>query len=160
MMNKVVGYKAFNNMMDRYGNVYELNKDYHVKGKIKWQKNGFHFCHNLEDVFRYYDGFDENTVVCMVEGFGTVYTYFDEYADYYDMYVSSDIRILKVLSREEIINEVLSKNIFSVKRLVAGYKLTDEEINLILGTTNYKMIQPYINYYQKNDKEAFVRKRK
>lgn len=160
MMNKVRGYKAFNNMADRYGNVYELNKDYHVQGKIKWQENGFHFCHNLEDIFRYYDGFDENTIVCMVEGYGNIQTYYDEYAEYFDMYVSSDIKILKVLSREEIINEVLSKNIFSIKRLIAGYKLTDEEIALIIKNTNYEVIQLYINYYQKSDKDTFVRKRK
>lgn len=160
MTNKVIGYKAFNNMMDRYGNTYELNKDYHAKGRIKWQENGFHFCKNLEDVFRYYDGFDENTVVCMIEGYGTILTYCDSYAEYFDMYVASDIKILKVLSREEIINEVLNKNIFSVQRLIAGYKLTEEEIDLILKKADYERINQYINYYQKNDKEAFQRKRK
>ena len=147
-------------MLDRYGNLYELNKDYHVKGKIKWQEKGFHFCHNLEDVFRYYDGFDENTVVCMVEGFGIICTHCDNYAEYFDMYVSSDIKVLRVLSREEIINEVLKKNIFSVERLVAGYKLTDEEINLILENTECDIIKLYIDYYQKNDKNAFQRRRK
>lgn len=160
MMNKIRGYKAFNNMSDRYGNTYELNKDYHADGKIKWQENGFHFCKNLEDVFRYYDGFDENTVVCMVEGSGIVFTYYDDYAEYYDMYVSSDIRILKILSREEIINSVLHKNIFSIQRLISGYKLTDDEINIILENSDSRFIKPYVDYYQKNDKEAFQRKRR
>ena len=96
----------------------------------------------------------------MVEGSGIVFTYYDDYAEYYDMYVSSDIRILKELSREEIINSVLHKNIFSIQRLVSGYKLTDDEINIILENSDSRFIKPYVDYYQKNDKEAFQRKRR
>ena len=159
-MEKIIGYKAFDNMKDRYGNTYELDKNYHVEGKIKWQENGFHFCKNLEDVFRYYDGFNDNTVVCMAEGSGTIYTYCDDYAEYYDMYVASDIKILKALSREEIINKVLDENIFALRRLVSGFKLTDDEINYILENCDSSFIGSYIDYYQKNDREVFKRKRK
>lgn len=158
-MNKTIGYKAFTNMKDRYNNTYEIGKTYSVKGKIKWQENGFHFCKNLEDVFRYYDGFDENTDICLVKGFGTIKTYYDNYFEYYDMYVSSDISIIKKLSREEIIEKVIHKSIFSITRLISGYKLTDNEINYILENSDFRILKPYINYYQKNDKTAFQRKR-
>ena len=143
MMNRIKGYKAFNNMMDRYGNVYEIDKEYHVAGRIKWQENGFHFCNNLEDVFRYYDGFCENTTICLVEGFGTIVTYYDDYAEYYDMYVSSDIKILKVLSREEIINEVLDKNIFAKQRFISGFKLI-RSLFIFFPTTPYPTINIFM----------------
>ena len=53
-------------------------KEYYIEGPIKFKERGFHFCKNLEDVFRYYNGFDENTVICEVEGFGEIDTYNDE----------------------------------------------------------------------------------
>ena len=159
MMNKIKGYKAFNNMTDRYGNIYEVGSTYEVTGPIKFQKNGFHFCKNLEDVFRYYDGFDENTTICEIEGYGDYDKYSDTYYDYYDMYAISSFKILKILNREEILNNVLNKGLMSTIRLISGYYLTDEEINTILNKYNDPMVDDFINYFQKDDLNAFVRKR-
>ena len=160
MMNKIKGYKAYNNMNDRFNNIYELDQEYEVKGPVKFRKNGFHFCKNIEDVFRYYDGFDQNTIICEVEGYGEIDTYNDEYYGYYDMYASSKIKILKVLSRDEIIDIVINEGLDEIKRFIAGFKLNNDEIELILEKFNEETVEKYINYYQKDDKEAFQRKRK
>ena len=160
MMNRIRGYKAYDNMDDRFNNSYEVGKEYYTDGPVKFKERGFHFCKNLEDVFRYYDGFDENTVICEVEGFGEIDTYDDEYYGYYDMYAASGLKIIKILSREEIIDIVINRNIDSIKRFISGFKLTESEEQKILDKFKEEVIEKYISYYQKNDKEAFQRKRK
>ena len=76
------------------------------------------------------------------------------------MYSSSNLKIVKVLSREEIMDIALSENVHHVIRFIKGYKLTDEEINQIMDLYPNSIIKDYIDYYQKNDQEAFIRKRK
>ncbi len=159
-MNKVIGYKAFNNMQDRFGNSYQLDVTYEVSGPVKFRKNGFHFCKNIEDVFRYYDGFDDNTIVCLVEGFGELDEYEDEMNEYFDMYSSSKLKILKILSRDEVLQIALSNGVISMLRFISGYKLTDEEINIILDRYHETLVEDYISYYQRGNKEVFQRKRK
>lgn len=159
-MNRVRGYKAYDNMNDRFSNECEVGKEYFVEGPIKFKEHGFHFCKNLEDVFRYYDGFDENTVICEVEGYGDIDTYDDDFYGYYDMYASSNLKIIKVLSREEIIDIVINRSIDSIIRFISGFKLTEFEEGMILDKFKEEIIEKYISYYQKNDKEAFQRKRK
>jgi len=75
------------------------------------------------------------------------------------MYASSDIKILKILSRGEIVDIVLEKG--DMTRLVSLYKLTDEEIDYILDkyNGNINLLSRYIDYYQKGDKDAFVKSR-
>lgn len=158
-MNKVIGYKAFSCMNDRFNNIYKLNNEYKVEGEIKFGQNGFHFCEHLEDVFRYYDGFDEDTVICQVEGYGQIDTHEDKNYGYYDMHATSKMKILKVLSREEIMDIIMGKNIECVKRFIAGYKLTKEEKEQIQDKYNFEIIEQYIDYYQYDNKEAFQRTR-
>lgn len=159
-MNKITGYKAFDNMKDQYGNTYEINKEYTQTGPIKFGVNGFHFCTHIADVLRYYDGFNENTIICLVEASGETDIYQDEYNEYFDMYASSNIKILKILSREEIMEIVLNESVHSVIRFIKGYKLTEEEINQIIDLYPNSIIKDYIDYYQKSNQEAFIRKRK
>ena len=158
MMNRVIGYKAFDNMKDRYGNEYATDIIYEIPGMVNLRKEGFHFCEHISDVFRYYNGFDDNTVVCKVVGMGELDKYDDEYNEYFDMYESSKLRILKELSREEILEAACNDGIFSVLRLISSYKLTEEEINTILSRYNDNAIKDYIDYYQRNDEQAFIRR--
>ena len=160
MKNRIKGYKAYTNMMDKYGNTYELQKEYSQNGDIKFGINGFHFCTHIADVFRYYDGFDSDTNICEIEGYGELNKYDDEYNEYFNMYASSKIKILKSLSREEIIDAVLEENIFAALRFIQGYKLTEEEMQRFIQKYQNQIIQDYINYYQKNKKDTFQRKRK
>ena len=52
-MNKIA-YKGFrvdeNNNMNCRGYIFEVGKDYKVKGNLKMCYNGFHFCWNLNDI--------------------------------------------------------------------------------------------------------------
>lgn len=154
-MNKVIGYKAFDNMKDYFGNEYEVGCTYESKGESK-----FHFCEHIADVFRYYDGFDDNTKVCQVIGSGNLVHYDDETFEYFDMYESNKLEIIKVLSREEILEATYNDGFMSTLRLISSYKLTDEEIEAILNKHNEPAVKNYINYYQRNDEKAFIRTRK
>ncbi len=155
------GYKAFNKgLTDNYGNIYELNKNYFYDGNIKFKQSGFHFCENLEDVLRYYNSFERDIEICLIKAFGNIVTYNDEYYGYYNMHSSSNFMILKVLSRKEIIDIMLNTNEVRICRFIMGFKLTEDEIDIILNKFNSKMIIDYISYYQKNDKDVFKRARR
>ena len=160
MMNKIKGFKAYINMMDQFGNKYELDKEYSQSGDIKFGASGYHFCAHIADVFRYYDGHDENINICEVEGSGKINKYDDEYNEYFDMYSCSNLKILKILSRQEIIDESLHENIYQVLRLIQGFKLTDEELTYITNECSESIVKKYASYYQKDKKDAFQRKRK
>lgn len=69
-----IGFKATGDIMNSlYGNFnYKMMTKYHTAKELKMCKNGFHFCHNLEDIFNYYDistsrfyiiEFDEDNVI-------------------------------------------------------------------------------------------------
>lgn len=153
------GYKAFNKgLIDNYGNVYELNKKYLYEGKIKFKQSGFHFCKNMEDVLRYYNSFERDIEICLIKAEDVIEDYDDDYYGYYDMHSSSSFIILKVLSREEIIDIMLETNEIRICRFIQGFKLTEEEIKLILN--KYNRVEDYILYYQKNDEDAFRRRKK
>lgn len=156
---QVIGYKCFNeDLTNRYGINFEIGKIYSTKGEIKFGNvgNGFHFCKNIEDTFRYFDIFAQNVTVCIVRGFGNIVEYEDEYNGYYNMYVSENIEILRELTREEIIQTMLNSNEIKVCRFIQTFKLTNEEIEMFKKRfSSYSIISKYIEYYQLNNKEIF-----
>lgn len=158
-MSRVVGYKAFDNMKDRFGNEYRTDIIYELTGPIKFRKNGFHFCKHIADVFRYYDGFSDDTIVCKVVGYGDLDKFDDENYEYFDMYASSKLKIIKELSREEILEATFKDGFMAILRLISGYKLNNDEIDMILDRYHEPIIEDYINYYQRKNEKAFVRKR-
>ena len=159
-MDVIRGYKAFHNMQGRNGTSYEVGETYTTDEPIEYQKSGYHFCERIEDVLRYYDGFRDDINICLVEGSGVIDTYNDEYNEYFDMHSVSRLTILKELTRDEIINTVIKENIYSIKRFIAGFKLTEKEINEISDEFKEEIIRDYIDYYQNDDREAFSRKRR
>lgn len=97
----MMGYKALKEgLINRYGYKYLLNKTYKLNGNLKWRENGFHFCIRPEDTLRYVDSWNDNIVVTEIEAGGELQLYEDDYYGYYDMYASSEMKILRVLSRE------------------------------------------------------------
>lgn len=149
-----IGYKCFNkDMTNRYGNKFEIGHTYSVSGEIKFGNsgNGFHFCTNFEDCFRYFSTFDEEISLCLVKGYGNISCYNDEYYGFYDMFCSSNIEIIKEISREEIIQMALHLNEIRICRFIQLFKLNNNEKNMILEKfKKNKNVLFYMNYYQDN----------
>ena len=128
------GYKILtSDMKNRYGVEFKIGETKTIEGDIKWgpNGNGFHFCKNLEDCFRYMDAFNEDTIIARVKGYGDLQKVDDEYNGYYEMYVCRNIEVIRVLDRDEIIKTVLKKNnIYAYRNFISTFPLTDEEIKL------------------------------
>ena len=97
-MEKIIGYKGFDKDLKCRGFQYEIEKEYHMDGKIECCSTGFHLCTDPRDIFRYYSPGNQNRF-CLVEGSGT----FDKEIDSDDSKIAvSDIKIIKELSLHEI----------------------------------------------------------
>ena len=153
------GYKIFNsNGENRYGKKMEKGKSYSVLGNITFgnQGNGFHFCKNLSDVFRYYDTVNGDFVVAKVIGSGNIVTYNDEYYGYYDMYACEKIHIVDFLERREIIEKMLKDNTFAIKKFIMTFKMTEEELTLFkYRFQNDIEIIRLLEYYQERKINVF-----
>lgn len=97
-----------------------------------------------------------NPNIARVLGYGTILEsnkVSDDYYGYYDSYVVSDIRILKYLTREEIINYAIKLPELRMTRFVSLYKLTDDEIKLFKD--KYLYVDLALLYYQKQQLDIY-----
>ena len=151
----IFGYKCFNkDLVNRYGTIFEIGKEYHEENDIKFQCRGFHMCANLEDTLRYFDAMHSSVDIAKVVGYGNINEYDDDYNGFYNMYAAEYLKILYVLSRDEIINYALNLSPERAKRFVSLYKLNNEEIVLFQERyRNMHYVLDAIEYYQLgNDK--------
>ena len=154
----MIGYKAFDyDLVNRYGMKFELNVEYSLSGELKFGNNGngFHFCTNLEDTLRYVDG--ANAIIVMVEALGNLKQYDDEYNGYYDMFVTNKIKIIKVLTKEDIFNYMFKLPEFRMIRLISSYfQFSEEDLQMLemLYQNNDSIIKA-IRYYQRNELDAY-----
>lgn len=162
---EIKGYKAFNkDMTNMYGKKFELGKTYSVNGEIKYGTtgNGYHFAKRLEDTLRYVNALTEKVQIAEITATGTIKESFDEYNGYYEVYSAENIRIDRVLTRKEIIEEFLNMNSdIRLERFLKSFKLSNSEIELF--KEKCKPSQYLINiikYYQEHDKEVFEREYK
>ena len=158
------GYKLLDvGLINEYGFKYEMNKVYTLNGELRWNYNGFHFCTNIEDTLRYRDKEKGTFEIVEIESLGNHVdgsTLENDYYGYETGYATDKFKINRIISREELITTVLhSKNIDRIRRLISSIPLFEEEINLINQMYNLEIISQYIDYYQKNDKLAFIRKK-
>lgn len=158
---EIKGYKAFNkDYTNRYGIPFEEGENYHIDGLVKFGNfgNGFHMCTELSDVFRYFPNDDEDVAVAEVTGYGELFKYDDEYYGYYDMYVVSDIKIDKFLSREEIIAKIMESGEINIKKFLATFRLNDKEKMLFLEKfKDNRRLVDFILYFQFGIKDIFKR---
>lgn len=163
MENTIKGYKAFNaDLTNRYGVPFEIGKKYSVEGNAVFGNhgNGFHFCERLEDTLRYFDAMDGNVLFAEVVGSGDIVEYSDEYYGYYDMYAATEIEVLRVLSREDIINMYLETPTFRMVRFVQGFRLSDVENELMKCCyAEDDAVIKAISYYQDGDKDVYSREK-
>lgn len=162
MENEVRGYKAFSKgLVNCYDMKFEVGKSYHVDGDIKFgvTGNGFHFCKNLADTLRYVNGIKEEIDICEVVGHGKIVEFYDDYYGYYDMYACSDLDVIRVIPREEIISMAYTMNEIQLERLFMGYKLTSDELKELRTLLNpyQKHLERTISYFQLGDKDAYGR---
>ncbi len=152
----MIGYKAFDeNLVNRYGKKFELNYEYTIEGEIKFGSHGFHFCTNLEDTLRYVDG--SNAVIAIVQSLGDLQKYDDEYNGYYDMFVTNKIKIIKVLTKEDILKYMFKLPEFRIIRLISSYfQFTEEDLQMLeMLYLNNDNIMKAIRYYQRNELDAY-----
>ena len=155
------GYKCFNKgLVNKYGEVFEIGKVYHVNGDIKFHKNGFHMCTNLEDTLRYFDAFNEEVDITSVIGYGNINKYDDEYNEFFDMYSVEYLKLLTLLKREEIISYALKLPSMRLKRFISLFRLTKEELELFREKFNKdSMIQTTLDYYQDEKSKLYIKKK-
>ncbi len=158
---EVVGYKVFNkDLTNRYGKKFEVGKIYIAPGIIKFGNsgNGFHLCRNIEDTFRYFD--PKNNTVCKVIGSGEMDKGEDNYNGFYEMYAVERLKILKQLSRLEIIEEGLKLNEIRAERFVSLFPLTEKEIMLFKEQfKKYISVLDAIAYYQEKDEKIYYKRK-
>ncbi len=156
----VIGYKALNSdMTNRYGDKYVIGKTYHAEGELRLGNlgNGFHLCTNLEDCFRYVKA--DDCLITEVIGFGKLLEYNDEYYGYYNMYVAEYMRIIRVISRDEIISTAKLLSDDRLVRLIQTYPMSDEEVEEVSTHAKGKTkVLKAIQYYHYNDKDVYRRK--
>lgn len=156
---KTFGYKAFNkDLTNRYGAFFNVGESYSTSGEIKFGNdgNGFHFCMNLCDVFRYFDSTESVVAIVSTEDVGRdLVVYNDEYNGYYDMYSCRNIKIERLLTRRQIIDKMLCSVDFEIIKFIQTFKLTKEESYEFL-----KLSQPVIKaieYYQLDDTKTYTK---
>jgi len=149
------GYKAYyKGLINQFGEKHEIGHIYTTE-EVAYEKSGFYFCPYLEDTLRFYNGLEEEIDIALVEGFGQIREFYD---DYYETasFASTGLRVLSVLTREEIIRYALKLNELRLHKFIAGYRLTEPEIEIFRkkGTS----VEDYIEFYQHGDKDAFVKR--
>ena len=104
----IYGYKAFfNGIVNQYNQQFEIEKIY-IDANI--DKNfGYHFCKNIEDIF-VFPQFRKNVSIYEVCGGGKITSYSNDYYGIYDVYVAEKMKIIREISRDEIIPFFLSFN--------------------------------------------------
>lgn len=170
---EIKGYKAFNpDKTNRYGIPFEEGKTYSVDGPIRFGNtgNGYHMCTKLCDVFRYFD-YDDNNEVMIAEviGNGKHMKYDDEYYGYYDMYSVEKIKIVRFLTREEIISNMLNSNEYETLKFLRTFKLNKDEILLFYNKykDDYRILMALLyhqmdclNVYERNINPKELAKKK
>lgn len=156
---EIKGYKAFNiDLTNRYQIPFEEGKTYTVEGPLKFgnQGNGYHFCKHLEDTLRYVPALVDDIKIAEVTSLSEVVEYADDYYGYYDIYAARELRIDRILTREEIIKTMLNVHEDRVIRFISLFKLTEDE-KLMFESKYHNNIKVYLamKYYFDSDTDIY-----
>lgn len=160
MKKEITGYKSVDeNFKNIAGKKLEEGKSYHADGIIKYgiNGNGYHFAKNLEDTLRFQLKDNYHLVkpnIAKVIGFGNIINSSDEYYGYYDLYTAENIKILKFLTHDDIINYALKLREERMRRFVSLYKLTNEEIKFFKN--KYHSVDLALLYHQKQQIDIYM----
>jgi len=169
---EIYGYKCFNgNGKNRYGKEIKEGTIYTTDKEVRYGNDGHghHFCEHLEDTFRFFASDDSNLCedirICKVRGFGIIREREQDRVveiddGYYGLYAAENLEIIKVLTREEIIEYGLNLYPERAARFVSGLKLTGEEIERFREKFKKSvLVNDTIDYFQLGDKELYERKK-
>ena len=140
----IKGFKTFlKGMKTLEGNLtLQVGETYHINEPIQFEKNGFHFCKRLEDTLHYFKNYHTDIDICAVTGFGTILETSHEYYGYYDIYVASDIKIERLLTKQEILiiyRDLILNSVCSEQRIA---RFLTYYPNLTIEDYKYLGIQP------------------
>lgn len=156
---RIKGYKAFNaDFTNNYGYHFDEARVNSVSGRATFgtSGNGYHFCERLEDTLRYFDAMNGDVLFAEVIGSGDIHEGSDEYYGYYDMYAATNLEIVRVLDRQDIIEMFSDVAWYRMVRFVQGFRLTEEEIVRFKEIyANEEDVLKAIAYYQEGKKDTF-----
>ena len=148
----IKGYKAYKKgLINQFGEQHEVGHTYKTDS-VQYEKSGFYFCPDLEDTLRFYDGFKEPIDIAIVEGSGETREFFDEYNETTSI-AATELHVLSIMTREEIISYALKLNEMRLKKFLAGFPLTEEE--MVLFERKGPFYKQLIDYFQRGKKDTF-----
>lgn len=92
----MIGYKAFKEDLTCKNFHYEIGNTYEIEGELEICKNGFHFCEDIKNVYRYYP-MDNSTRVCKIEALGEIQSNGNKYC-------TNKIKILEEVTDKNVRN--------------------------------------------------------
>ena len=154
------GYKGFYvGGITKYGQQLEVGRDYSVDGPLKvgihnQKGNGFHMCERMEDVFYFFPR--ENFIIAEVLGSDENIKFDQTYWGLENMYTCRSIRLVRFLTREEMINHMLGLSPHNNTIFIMNFSLTDSETDLFLDRFrgDYKLFSQIL-FYQKGYKNIY-----
>lgn len=156
---KMKGYKVFigqnGEFRNNAGMICFEGQTLETQDEIKPRTHGYHFAKRLEDTLRFGNAMYERVVICEVTSMGELIEYEDEYNEYFNLYVTSKLRIDRILTRKEIIEYADNLPEFRLKRFIQTMRLTKEEAEYFKGRSFD--LDNYIDYYQFHNEKAFYR---
>ena len=93
----MTGYKGFNEDLTCRNFKYEIGETYEMKKRPIVCERGFHFCKELKNVFNYYPLY-KKYIFCEIEAYNNIIS------DNNEKYCTNKIKIIRVLSLDEILD--------------------------------------------------------
>ena len=106
----------------------------------QYHKNGFHFAIDWTDTLRYNP---HDTSIALVVGFGLADEGVDEYNGNYDLFCTSNMIVLKYLTKEELLAMALNLTPSGLQKLLAGLPNVFDSESLKLIYAHYSSLEPF-----------------
>lgn len=156
---EVIAFKAFfkglKNNLD--GIDYQIGKEYKTTNDLQYMKRGFHMCEKPEDCFRFLRPVETEVELALVKGYGKMYGFDAGYRAYDDtigyIYITEKMEILKVFTREEIINMAVDMPPIRLDVFLYLYPITEEEANYLKKHYKYEDLGHFWGKPEKNVSE-------
>ncbi len=99
ILNRVRGFKAFKKDFTCRGFKYEIGKEYIHEGDFRICRDGFHFCLDITDCYKYYDFNKESTIICEVEALGEIQSHEED-----SKIATNHLKIIRQLTWDEVLD--------------------------------------------------------